>query len=181
MTQVPPDIVGQILRTPFNFPPAEHVEAFMIQQENSAGTVAVWRTERTDIDRVRPAVDRVRAAVAGPFGQLFGFDHPHYTRPARVGFGIENVNARRAEPRNDQVAAFDMRMRSIRTQRRATRIPSEVMQLIADRSDFGPTHHLRVGLRCRIEVDHTERIMLAILPGGVEAHYVPELLARSVH
>src|SRR6266536_5143887 len=48
-----------------------------------------------------------------------------------IGFSVEDVNARRAEARYDQITPLDVRMRRIRAQCRTTGIPSKVVQFIA--------------------------------------------------
>src|SRR6266498_3948887 len=65
-----------------------------------------------------PAVPGMRSAVARLAREL-------------VGLGIDDVDTGRTQPGHDKIASFDMRMRSVRTQRGAASIPSEVVQLIA--------------------------------------------------
>jgi len=47
------------------------------------------------------------------------------------GLGVDYVNSGGADPRHNQVTPFDVRMRRIWAKRRAARIPTEVVQLIA--------------------------------------------------
>jgi hypothetical protein len=153
--EVPPEIIGEVLRSTIDFPSPQHVKAFMVEQEDSAGSIARGVAERADVDRVRPTVDGVRATVAGPLEYLLRLDHAHNTRIARVGFRIENVNPRRADTWDDQIAPLDVRMGRVRAEGSAARVPSEVMKFVAHGGDFGLTYHLRVSPGRGVKVDHT--------------------------
>ena len=123
---------------------------------------------------MRPAVARARR-------DLLGLDRLHQLRVSRVGLGIENVDARRAQPRHHQVAPLDMRMRCVGTQRGAARVPAKVMQLVAGIRHLGAPDDLRVGFRFRIEIEHAQRVMLAVARRRIEGDDVAELLARRLH
>src|SRR5215475_5216599 len=103
----------------------------MIEQEYSAGAAAVRRAESADIDALGPAMNRVQPRVARSakdFLWLYDFDN---LRLSRIRLGVEDVDAGRAQPGNDQVAALYVRMRSIGAQSRTACVPTEVMQLVA--------------------------------------------------
>src|SRR5437899_12543263 len=116
VTEMPPEVVSQVLGAAIDLPAPEHVETLMVEQEESARPVAIGSPQRAYVDRVRTAMDRVGTAVAGAGGEFGGFDNFDDFRSARVGFRIDHVDARRAQPRYDQVAALDMRMRCIRAE-----------------------------------------------------------------
>ncbi len=120
--QVPPEIVGQLLRAAVQFPLAHDVEAVLIHHEDSAGTVAVGRAEGARVNSLRPAMNRVRRGVAGARRQRFRLNHFDDLRLARIGLGVDDMNARRIDAGNDQIAPLDMRMRRVRdTGKRCTR------------------------------------------------------------
>src|SRR6266516_4690318 len=56
VSQVPPEIVSEILRPTIQLPLAKHDEAVLIHHKNSARSIAVWRSERAGIDSLGPAV-----------------------------------------------------------------------------------------------------------------------------
>src|SRR3954452_21506415 len=59
-SQVPPEVISQLLRATIQLPLPEHIEALLIHHENSAGTAAVRSSQRTDKDAVGTAMNRVR-------------------------------------------------------------------------------------------------------------------------
>src|SRR5437667_9417018 len=61
LAQMPPAIVRELLRAPVQLPPAKDLEAFMIDEEDSARRLALAIGKRHDIDALRPAMDGVRA------------------------------------------------------------------------------------------------------------------------
>ena len=75
VAEMPPEIVGEVLRAAVDLPAAEHIEALVVEHEDAAGSVAVRRAERADIDAVRAAMHRVRTRVAGCARELVGLDH----------------------------------------------------------------------------------------------------------
>src|SRR6266699_1660443 len=129
-TQMPPEIVMKKLRSTVHFPLAQNVERFAIEHENAARAVTIGRSECANINAFRATVNRVRTRIISARKDFFRFDHFDYLRLSRIRLGVDNVNARRAEPRYNQIAAFDVRMRRIRAKGRAARIPTEVVQLI---------------------------------------------------
>src|SRR5881394_1221470 len=63
-SQVPPEIIGELLRAPLQLPLPEDIEAFVIHHENSAGTIAVRSSQRAHQDSVGTAMNRVRGCVS---------------------------------------------------------------------------------------------------------------------
>src|SRR5277367_5982959 len=50
VAEMPPEIVTKELGAAIDLPAAEHVEAFVIEQEDAAGSVALRIAERADVD-----------------------------------------------------------------------------------------------------------------------------------
>ena len=178
--QVPPEIVGEVLRAAVQFPTAAHLERFRIHDEDAAGTPAFGRPQRVDVDAVRTAVHRVRPRVAGALDDGLRLDHLRDFRVARIGLGVHNVHARGAKAGHHQVAALHVRVRRVRAQARTARVPAEVVQLIARVGHLELAHHLPVGLRFRVHVDRGERIRRA-LPGRVQHRDVRQGFRRRLH
>ena len=99
VVEVPPEVVGELLRPAVGLPGALDREVLVVEQEDAAGPVAVGVAERGDVDPVRAAVDGVRAAVAGLAGDLVGLDHLHELGRARVLLDVEHVDARASAAR----------------------------------------------------------------------------------
>ena len=72
----------------------------MIDHEDAARRLPVLIAERSDIDAARAAMYGVGPRVAGSLRDLLGFDDFDDLRLARVGLGVEDVNARGAQPRH---------------------------------------------------------------------------------
>ena len=87
---MPPGIVSETLRPAVDLEAAEHVERLAVHQEHAAGAVALGIAERRDIDAVRPAMDGMRAAVAGRLDQLFRLDHAALL-PGVFGSGLVSM------------------------------------------------------------------------------------------
>ena len=154
MAEMPPCVVGEALRSAIDFPSAADIERLVVHQEHAAGRLALRVAQRGDVDTLRPAVDRVRARVAGLLGDFRGLQHADDFGLARGGLGVEDVDARRTQAGHDEITAFGMRMRRIRTQAGAAGVPAEMMQFVADVRHCHRADHLRVGWRSGIDVDH---------------------------
>ena len=130
VSQVPGEVVGQVLRTALLLPTALEVEGLVVEHEDPAGSAAVHGAERVDVDAVGPAMHGMRRAVAG--GGLHGVarDGADQLRPARVGLGVDDVDPRRVRPRHHQVAALDVRRTRVGAEVGAAGVPPEVMQLV---------------------------------------------------
>src|SRR5439155_15803488 len=97
VAEMPPGIIAELLRSAVDLPAAERLETLLIHDEDAAGRLAIFVAQRSDIDPTRPAVDRVRAGIAGLVGKLCRLDHLDDLGRARIWFGIENVDARGAQ------------------------------------------------------------------------------------
>src|SRR5262249_52082738 len=111
-TQMPPEVVGQILRSPIRLPFPHDIEALGIHREDAARPIPTGRSQRTPVDTVGPAVDSVGRRVTGTRGEFLRLDHLHDFRVCWVGLGVDDMNPRGADAWNDQVAALHVRMRS---------------------------------------------------------------------
>src|SRR5439155_9559544 len=75
VAEVPPGVIGEVLRPALHLPLAAYLEALVIHQEDAARTFAVPVAERRDIDAFGTAMHRVRPGVAGELGDLAGLDY----------------------------------------------------------------------------------------------------------
>src|SRR3712207_4262528 len=93
VAQVPPEIVGEVLRTALDLPAPKGLKALVIHDEDTARALPVGGTKSTHVDALRTAVYGVGAAVARAAVQLVGFDHLDDARLSRVGLGVDDVHA----------------------------------------------------------------------------------------
>ena len=131
VAEMPPGVIGELLRPAIDLPAAERLEALVIHDEDAARRLAVLVAERRHIDAARPAMDGVRARIAGLLGDLLRLDHLDDLRVARIGLGVEDVDARGAQARNHQIAPLHVRMRHLRAQARRAGVPAEMVELVA--------------------------------------------------
>ena len=75
VAEMPPGVVGEMLRAAIDLPLAAHVEGLVVHQEDAARALALAVAERRDIDAFRAAMDGVRARIAGLVGDLGRLDH----------------------------------------------------------------------------------------------------------
>ncbi len=179
MAEMPPEIISQLLRSAVDLPAAQHLEGLVVHQEDAARPVARGIAERADIDALRPAMDGVDARVAGLLGDLLGLDHPHDLGRARIGLGVDDVQARGAQARHHQIAALDMGMGRVRAQAGAAGVPAEMMQLVAGVRHVDLADDLAVAARAGRHIDHRDRIRL--LAVRVEGRDVGQRLRRGLH
>ena len=111
--EMPPGVIGEVLRAAIHLPLAQHVEGLVVHQEHAARSLALAVAERRDIDAFRSAVHGVRARVSGPLGHVARLDHLDDGGTSGVGLGVEDVDARGPQARHDEIAPLDMRMRRV--------------------------------------------------------------------
>ena len=106
LVEVPPRVVGEVLRPAVGLPGALHRERVVVEQGDPARAVRVVErpADAGQEDAVGSAVQRVRAGVAGLLGQLGAGHGLHQVRRARVGLRVEHVDVRRPQARHEQVA-----------------------------------------------------------------------------
>jgi hypothetical protein len=111
VADVPPHVVGELLRAAVDLPLAERIERVVVEQEDAAGALAVGRAQRRHVEPVGAAVDRVRAAVAGALGDVLRLDDLDDPRLRGIVLDVDDVDPRRAQAGHEEVAPLDMRMR----------------------------------------------------------------------
>src|SRR5262245_37654983 len=92
------------------FPTSKHVERIVVQQEDAARSVSFGRAQSADVYPFRTAMNRVQPRVAGPGEDFFWLNRPHDLWLPRVGLGVDDMDSRRAQPRDYQVTPLDMRV-----------------------------------------------------------------------
>ncbi len=162
LVEVPPGVVGQVLRPPIGFPGAHHVERVVVEHGDSPrAIVATGGSEARQVNPVRPAVQGMRPGVAGFRREFFGRHGSHQFRLPGVGMGVVDVDVRRAQPGQQKVAALQaIGVMSGVGERAAARVPTEVVQLVAAGGQIGPTDHPAEASRFRVGVDDGERVRL---------------------
>ena len=168
------------MRTAVNFPFAENLKAVRIHYENSAGAFARSGAERAAENSLGTAVDGVRAAVAGAFGENIGLDYFYDFRAARVGFGVNNMDARGLDARDDQVAALRMGMRHVGAEACAAGIPAEVMEFVAGIRHIHTADNRAVRTGRGVHVHYAECVGAAVIL-GVEHGYEGHRFRWSLH
>ncbi len=158
VSEMPPGIIGEVLRSTVHFPLASDVEALVIHQEDAARPLAFSIAEGGDVDALGPAMDGVRSRIARFVGDLLGFDHLDDRGLARIGLGVEDVNARGAQARHDQIAPLHVRMWRVGAQARRAGVPSEMMQLVADIGHRRIADDGRVACGAGVDVDDGYRV-----------------------
>ena len=178
LIEVPPGVVGQVLRSAVGLPGAQHVEGVVVEQGDAArALVGVPGAEAGHEDPVRAAVQGVRAGIARRLGQLGRADRPDQLGLPRVRVGVVDVDVGGPQPGQQQVAALQPVgvVPGVR-ERAAARVPPEVVQLVSAGRQVGPADDLSVPGRRRVGVEHGERVGLLRRP--VEGDHVGQLLGR---
>ena len=168
VAEMPPEIIGELLRAPVHLPLAEHVEAFGIEQEYAARRLALGVSERVHIDSLGAAMDGVHARIPGLFGDFLRLDDPDDLRISRIRLGVDDVQPGRPQPRHDEVAPFHMRVRRIGAKAGRAGIPAEMVQFVAGIRHVDLADDARVGRGFGVDIDHGYRIgFLAVrIEGG---------------
>src|SRR6516225_6160525 len=73
---------------------------------------------------------RVRTRVARALRDLVGGNRADHLRLARVGLGIDHINARGSNSRHNEIAPLHMGMRGKRAEGGTAGVPSKMMQLV---------------------------------------------------
>jgi hypothetical protein len=178
VAEVPPEVIGEVLWTARLLPRAADLEGLRVHDEDAAGPVAVGRAERVEVDAVGAAVRRVQARVARLLRDLLRLDHLHQPRRAGIGLGVQDVDARRAQPRHHEVAPLHVRVRRVGTEARAARVPPEVVQLVPGPRHVEAAERLPVGRGGGVDVDRRERVGPA---ARVEHRHVGDRFRGCLH
>ena len=161
--QVPPEIIVQSLGSAIDLPAAEDVKRLAVHDEHARRSIDAILTataERADVDAFRTAMDSMGPRVAGLLEHLVGLDDLVDLCAGGVGLRIHDVNARGAEPGDDQIAPLEERMAGERRQCRRTGVPTEMMKLVALVGHRHRVDDLAKCGRARLHVDHRKRVGL---------------------
>src|SRR5215211_6808625 len=93
IAQMPPEVVGEVLRPPLDLPAPQGIKAFVVHDEDAARAISIGCTERTHIDALRAAMGGVGAAVARKLVHLVGLYHLDDARLPRFGLDVDDVQA----------------------------------------------------------------------------------------
>src|SRR5262245_17801846 len=99
----------------------------MVEHKDAARTAPVRRAQSADIDSFGPAMYSVQPGIACAAKDFLRLDHLDDFRLAGIWLRIENVDARRTQPRHNQIAPLDVRVGRIGAQRRAACLPATVV------------------------------------------------------
>ncbi|MCY1287892.1 hypothetical protein D3C81_1003890 [compost metagenome] len=180
--QVPPEVVVLLLLAAVDFPAPEHLEGLAVHDEDAGqpvGAVLAGAAERADIDPFRAAMHGVRPRVAGLADDLVRLDDLVDARLRGMRLGVDDIDARRAHARDDQVAPLQERVAGQRRQRGGTGIPAEVMQFVALVGHRHGMHHRAVGGRAGLDVDHGQRVGARAV--GAQQQGVGKFFRRRAH
>src|SRR6516225_7363581 len=92
MSQVPPEVVCQLLWATILFPGTLQLKRVRVHQENATGAVSASRSECAPVNAVRSTMKRVGRRVASLLYELFGLDHLHNLRLPGIRLRVQNVN-----------------------------------------------------------------------------------------
>ena len=104
----------------------------MVDAHDAAGRAALRGADAVQVDGVGAAVDRMKPAVAGALENEVGLYRLDQLGVVRVRLGVQDVDSGRTKRRDDEVAALQVGMRCVWTERGATGVPTEVVQFVAD-------------------------------------------------
>ena len=102
-----------VLRPAIHFPPADHVERLAIHDEDAGWSVCpigAAAAQRGDVNSLWSAMDRVRTRIAGFAEDLLRLDDLNDLRFGRARLGVDDVDPRRSDAGDDQIATFKERM-----------------------------------------------------------------------
>ena len=125
-------------------------------------------------------MNRVRTRIIGSLKNFFRFDHFDHLRFSWIRLCVDDMHARRAQPRHHQITPLDMRMWRIRTKCRTASIPTEMVQLIAKLRQGHLANALPVSRGPGIEIHNYYRVV-KLTTGRVERRDKCMLLGRGLH
>src|SRR4051812_11173138 len=105
-------------------------------------------------------MDGMGAGIAGLPEHLLRLNDLVDRRPPRVWLGVDHVDPRRPQARNDQVATFEESMTGERRQCRGAGIPTEMVKLVTLVRHYEGVDDLAVLWRPRINLDNAETVRL---------------------
>jgi hypothetical protein len=131
MAEMPPGIVGELLRPAVDFPAPKHFEILVVHEEDAAGSLSLGIAHRGDVHAFRAAMHCMRTAIAGALGEFGRLDHLDDLWLSRIGLGVDDVNARGTQAGHHEIAPLGVGMRRVGAQAGGAGVPAEMMQLVA--------------------------------------------------
>ena len=171
-----PEVVVELHAAEVVLPAPDDLEV-LVQVQEAAGCVPARIAEHRDDDVGAEAVHRVRRRQVGLGLDLGALDHLVQARRLLVDAAVDDVQVRRADTGNDQVAPLLGRI----VMARRAGVPAHVMQLVADARHFQPADDLAVGGTLGVCVDRRQVVRLLDAGADVEGDGVEDLFARRLH
>src|SRR6516162_8511070 len=75
VAQMPPEVIGQLLRSSIDLPFPENIEALGVHDEDASRTLPIGRSQCASVDPVGSAMYGVRCGVAGSRSEFLRLDH----------------------------------------------------------------------------------------------------------
>jgi len=153
----------QVLGTAVDLPAAEDVERLAVHNEHAGwaiGAILTTAAKRADVDAFRTAMDRVGPRVTGLLEHLLGLDNLMNFCLGGIGLRIHNVDTRRAESGDNQVASLEERVSGERRQCRRAGVPTEMVELVSLVGHRHRVDDLAERGRARLRIDDRERVGL---------------------
>ena len=91
VAEMPPEIIGKLLRSAIHLPLAKHVEAVGIEQEYAPGRLALGVSERIHIYALGAAMNGVQPRIPRLLGDLLRLDDPYDLGVPGVRLGVDDV------------------------------------------------------------------------------------------
>ena len=135
--------------------------------------------ERADVNPLRPAMDGMGPRITRLFEDFLGLDDLMDLGLRWMGLGVHHIDARRADARNDQIAALEEGVAGERRQGRRAGVPAEMMKFVALVGHRHRMNDLAVSRRAALHVDDCERVGLRRI--AAEQCGIGELLLRPFH
>jgi hypothetical protein len=101
---------------------------------------------------------------------FLSLDHLDQLRAARVGLGVDDVDARRVGTGHHEVAALDVRVGRVGAKVRAAGVPAEVVQLVVAVRKIHLADEPAVAAGVGVDVHDAQRIGVPVGPGIEERH-----------
>ncbi len=176
MARLVPEVIVVVHAIGFVFPTTRYVE-LLVKQQETTGSVAFLVTEHREHHlTIGEAVNGVRRSEIHLFFDLFRFDHLMQLWGSFIR-DIYNMNTTRQVARKDEKAS---RFTFISIAR-ATGIPAKMVELVADVGHGCSVDHLRIGWRCRINIDSSQIIRFFDPCSSIECDAVEHLFGFGLH
>ena len=169
--EVPPGVVGEVLRAAVGLPGPQHVERVVVEQRDAARSVVAVRAAQAGQEDRRPG--RSAGCAAGSSrpcsASSVRLDRLGSVGLRRVGLGVVDVHVRAAQARQQQVAALQPVLAHVvplvherAASRRSSRSGAARRRGSAGRPSRRRCPYVVGG---RVDVDHGERVRASRRPG----------------